>query len=135
MCGEKSHSVSPAVAAQGSPPHVRGKEIMPDRRCMAARITPACAGKRPRFQLQLFYRRDHPRMCGEKKPPKNFSIVIKGSPPHVRGKVEVHCRCVLDVRITPACAGKRWQNMRARCSAKDHPRMCGEKSETTLTNQ
>ena len=26
MCGEKSHSVSPAVAAQGSPPHVRGKD-------------------------------------------------------------------------------------------------------------
>ena len=66
-------------------------------------------------------------MCGEKSMYDYGNNTAQGSPPHVRGKVEVHCCCVLDVRITPACAGKRAADRPLLRLKGDHPRMCGEK--------
>ena len=49
-----------------------------------------------------------------------------GSPPRMRGKLNVMKYLVALNRITPAYAGKTgWVILRARSSA-DHPRVCGE---------
>ena len=92
-------------------------------------ITPAYAGKRDLFPAGKTAPRDHPRMCGEKRPLARWAILPPGSPPRMRGKgydvVSRLCR----VRITPACAGKRDKTGWTTTCPRDHPRMCGEKLE------
>ena len=66
-------------------------------------------------------------MCGEKSvtwlKPKESS----GSPPRVRGKVNVGNNPLAKEGITPACAGKSDQRAFHRSEHQDHPRVCGEK--------
>ena len=66
-------------------------------------------------------------MCGEKNVLEGTPIPAKGSPPHVRGKVEPTDWGSRLARITPACAGKRHSLLICRITVGDHPRMCGEK--------
>ena len=74
---------------------------------MTTRITPACAGKRRRFQTH--------RRCST------------GSPPRVRGKEVTLTSASHALGITPACAGKRKHFPHGRQRHQDHPRVCGEK--------
>ena len=52
---------------------------------------------------------------------------IKGSPPHMRGKGRMNNETVLDLRITPAHAGKSRSSAVRAGRPWDHPRTCGEK--------
>ena len=49
---------------------------------------------------------DHPRRCGENRANDMYAITATGSPPQVRGKHPVYIACFINVRITPAGAGK-----------------------------
>ena len=51
---------------RGSPPRVRGKALCWEVGTNGARITPACAGKRPPRRCNRSRGGDHPRVCGEK---------------------------------------------------------------------
>ena len=68
-------------------------------------------------------------MCGEKLGDFNTETGEMGSPPHVRGKEYVNRPPRVHLGITPACAGKRGRNKSGQPAAKDHPRMCGEKTK------
>ena len=127
-CGEKYLSAQERRIHKGSPPHVRGKERDPAFNTAQQRITPAYAGKSHFVTSFHLSKRDHPRMCGEKRGRPSTKISSMGSPPHVRGK-GLFCRCAAACPgITPACAGKRLHTC-GRCGCpRDHPRMCGEKS-------
>ena len=71
---------------------------------------------------------DHPRTCGEKLIYSLFGGLIKGSPPHMRGKeIDAHGHGE-NVGITPAHAGKSLNRHAYLRVAGDHPRTCGEKS-------
>ena len=91
-------------------------------------ITPAYAGKRARCQRFRAFRRDHPRVCGEKVTVSLISLPYWGSPPRMRGKVKEFACKDGSPRITPAYAGKRALKSAVIRSPKDHPRVCGEKS-------
>ena len=65
-CGEKAYRNGLTSKSEGSPPHMRGKEICTYRIFAHNRITPAHAGKRIITFIQEILRRDHPRTCGEK---------------------------------------------------------------------
>ena len=68
-------------------------------------------------------------MCGEKA--RAYCKIYNewGSPPHVRGK-EDEPQFIADfLRITPACAGKSCLILLWAGLARDHPRMCGEKTK------
>ena len=67
MCGEKKRTLTDKELAEGSPPHVRGKDTVYRHRTSSTRITPACAGKSVRGEVKAPVRGDHPRMCGEKR--------------------------------------------------------------------
>ena len=69
-------------------------------------ITPAYAGKSYVFTLLRARSWDHPRVCGEKERPHNFSEGTQGSPPRMRGKGNVEGVELGAARITPAYAGK-----------------------------
>ena len=107
VCGEKVLPLWLCVGSSGSPPRMRGK------------AGPADAGRK-----QL---RDHPRVCGEK--PRTFSrrSPKPGSPPRMRGKGRKAAPSYLDLRITPAYAGKSRNGRYCAVSGGDHPRVCGEK--------
>ena len=66
MCGEKPFRFVDKLGCKGSPPHVRGKDSNSSTQVTSSRITPACAGKRPRMWNRSDPSGDHPRMCGEK---------------------------------------------------------------------
>ena len=57
--------------------------------CCNAGITPAYAGKRKRSPFSIFVTGDHPRLCGEKIPQLNKVVLAEGSPPPMRGKVQL----------------------------------------------
>ena len=113
MCGEKLVSSGAQLANAGSPPHVRGKVFVCFLVTRSFGITPACAGKSYWVFWCCHADEDHPRMCGEKLSWFRNVVYLWGSPPHVRGKGRVGCARNGEIRITPACAGKRLKRSRS----------------------
>ena len=69
---------------------------------------------------------DHPRACGENRAVRERSPRRLGSPPRMRGKHYAMRRCVCDMGITPAHAGKTRMCRNTLPGIRDHPRACGE---------
>ena len=129
MCGEKINSIPPFKEPSGSPPHVRGKVVRRSTERRVDGITPACAGKRGLRKFSSAQAQDHPRVCGEKHCTSTPIALVSGSPPRMRGKA-VEMKLAGTVHgITPACAGKSRRKTTDRFCSRDHPRMCGEKSQ------
>ena len=125
-CGENRAFCGRYGAAEGSPPQVRGKLCGRLSISALVRITPAGAGKTyPRLPMQSVFR-DHPRRCGENQSPTLRPRGFGGSPPQVRGKLQVRKFAHISLRITPAGAGKTPSALFVVLSAWDHPRRCGE---------
>ena len=112
MRGEKKSSPLCAHLPQGSPPHARGKVFSVSFHIKPPGITPACAGKSPGTHTPRHSTRDHPRMLGEKFRAACTAPQFAGSPPHARGKVMNDAISRSELRITPACAGKRLRKPR-----------------------
>ena len=113
-------------ARRGSPPQVRGKPVCNSERNVNAGITPAGAGKTLHGGASSMRTRDHPRRCGENfRPPLQAPSCI-GSPPQVRGKRPMNFLLLLQMRITPAGAGKTYVEEIVDLDSEDHPRRCGE---------
>ena len=85
-CGEKTATDIISGKVTGSPPRMRGKVLDIVRFVSLFGITPAHAGKSICTRRCATHRRDHPRACGEKLPPRDHGRVFKGSPPRMRGK-------------------------------------------------
>ena len=97
------------------------------------RITPAHAGKRSTVYPAIYQEKDHPRTCGEKWLLSPVLRSLVGSPPHMRGKAIFSVDTALNVRITPAHAGKSISESRSVKFRQDHPRTCGEKTTKNST--
>ena len=67
VCGEKAVCHADAAAGVGSPPRMRGKVLAKMAKVDGAGITPAYAGKSALVFDTAIIRKDHPRVCGEKK--------------------------------------------------------------------
>ena len=129
MGGEKPFDNPKIDNCEGSPPHGRGKVHQNVAGRLYERITPAWAGKSSMATFLRSARRDHPRMGGEKLLSVMRLHLLRGSPPHGRGKVHA---VVVDGRIigiTPAWAGKRPLRPVICKKVEDHPRMGGEKTK------
>ena len=126
-CGEKSLIYHITILFPGSPPHMRGKVYIGAEWHGMPRITPAHAGKSLSSYVCVVIMKDHPRTCGEKKAHFIIRSRHKGSPPHMRGKVQQGERRAEKLGITPAHAGKRRKRSCRALYTKDHPRTCGEK--------
>ena len=112
VCGEKPLRKRVCSSALGSPPRMRGK--VGDHAVIGVhhRSTPAHAGKSHCSRRRATALRDHPRVCGEKGMFTLRRTADTGSPPRMRGKVDVVQVCKLGDRITPAYAGKRSERSR-----------------------
>ena len=129
LCGEKGSATETPALSLGSPPPMRGKELISAAAQNSCRITPAYAGKRLPSGNFTDTIRDHPRLCGEKRSIYSFGQSLIGSPPPMRGKVNRFRLFKNRIRITPAYAGKSYQQRNRRSEAWDHPRLCGEKPD------
>ena len=129
VCGEKNPDTCESYVQEGSPPRMRGKDGTGYKLVQIVGITPAYAGKSAFRYLESRRRWDHPRVCGEKGGPHRAGHPPRGSPPRMRGKATYLRAAQLIVRITPAYAGKRKDSTPTRHTAKDHPRVCGEKPQ------
>ena len=85
---------------------MRGKEVQGLLQDLVGGITPAYAGKSRTLSGLRFWKRDHPRVCGEKGFVLYFKLFPQGSPPRVRGKGALARDKDGKPGITPACAGK-----------------------------
>ena len=106
VCGEKALIHGITFPSLGSPPRMRGKAHALKKRPLPVGITPAYAGKSSFLSGCTRMPRDHPRVCGEKRPRHAGMHAQKGSPPRMRGKVTWCCSFLDGNRITPAYAGK-----------------------------
>ena len=95
-------------------------------------ITPACAGKSKLHHIFGLIARDHPRVCGEKYTANATETTELGSPPRVRGKAVLDEKGGEKYGITPACAGKSMEYSASFRTARDHPRVCGEKMQILI---
>ncbi len=107
LCGEKPSMNKFPSTEIGSPPPMRGKELPAYATSNYYRITPAYAGKSSLVADTQRRRQDHPRLCGEKGSLRESTRSSAGSPPPMRGKVDVINKLPGINRITPAYAGKR----------------------------
>ena len=106
LCGEKVPPVTLHHIFKGSPPPMRGKGSKSSVDAGKYRITPAYAGKSANGWKLSPTRRDHPRLCGEKKHTLFKNVQRAGSPPPMRGKAKRIKQQFSLERITPAYAGK-----------------------------
>ena len=106
VCGEKIQSDIHLHPSRGSPPRMRGKEPSSYEATTSTRITPAYAGKSSGQPRRQPWRKDHPRVCGEKDMVAYAGKIWVGSPPRMRGKVSDHISSHNHCGITPAYAGK-----------------------------
>ena len=131
--------ITPACAGKRKPhlhkkgctwdhPRVCGEKLV---RLMCCRCL---AGKSSEDTRRSGTNGDHPRVCGEKSFENGVKGYFEGSPPRMRGKA-VDCPFSLPlVGITPAYAGKSTKQAKQQDKARDHPRVCGEKSPQRTLN-
>ena len=119
-----------ALARLGSSPHVRGAHRIQGRGRHLAGIIPACAGSTGELVTTINAIGDHPRMCGEHKVRVFAALAAAGSSPHVRGAQNMPEFIVHVSGIIPACAGSTRSPTPSTAPTRDHPRMCGEHSES-----
>mgnify|MGYP000849898331 CR=1 FL=1 len=94
------------------------------------RITPAHAGN-TLFDLCLEeFPWDHPRACGEHRLTNGRNKNQTGSPPRMRGTHAVQLDQGYGHGITPAHAGNTHISWSHHLLSRDHPRACGEHSES-----
>ena len=105
---------------------MRGKQMKSACMITAAGITPAHAGKTVQPFSCKEVSQDHPRACGENTFNAASGISLKGSPPRMRGKLQLLGFYKFAHRITPAHAGKTMSTPYVLSGARDHPRACGE---------
>ena len=114
---------------------MRGKVVLLSYDFVLPGITPAYAGKRKIPQIVASKCRDHPRLCGEKVDSTFSLLIVRGSPPPMRGKVLWYRDFCPAVGITPAYAGKSFQKLLHNPLQQDHPRLCGEKCTSSAMSR
>ena len=127
MGGEKFGYFGVMHFEEGSPPRGRGKARFSGISLPGVGITPAWAGKRFWNRPWVWATSDHPRVGGEKPNQWRQEIACQGSSPRGRGKGKAEVEAKIKERITPAWAGKSALPPLSPRSARDHPRMGGEK--------
>ena len=130
--GEKTRVFQQHFPAVGSPPHGRGKARRHPSCPRRSGITPAWAGKSTCRASMPTVSWDHPRTGGEKAELTVAVISAMGSPPRRRGKDFMFCGQHLEIRITPAWAGKRLTRPAMTGTPRDHPRVGGEKIRQSI---
>ena len=126
VCGENPNPATFTWTCGGSSPRLRGKPSWGSTAAPSSRLIPACAGKTWPTAPPSWFRRAHPRVCGENTHASSCACAIFGSSPRVRGKRPPRPSGTRRRRLIPACAGKTRPWAHADLRQEAHPRVCGE---------
>ncbi len=126
VCGEHARRIYRRANPAGSSPRMRGTRIVFDWTVYDPGIIPAYAGNTRSQRVELAWRRDHPRVCGEHRPYEHTRQSTAGSSPRMRGTHADWLERRLSLGIIPAYAGNTSLARLSSCSRRDHPRVCGE---------
>ncbi len=133
VCGDDGGPEYNRVSPYGAPPRVRGRPPGGQPQLTGGGSTPACAGTTSAWSRAATPAVEHPRVCGDDVRVAAQTRRISGAPPRVRGRLQrVEGDPPAD-RSTPACAGTTG---RARCKGRalgEHPRVCGDDRDSTVT--
>ena len=105
---------------------MRGIPSLPTPLPSTRGITPAHAGNTVALAVGQSAERDHPRACGEYRYDVRGMEISSGSPPRMRGILQLIFAEFFVTGITPAHAGNTVGLINALAVSKDHPRACGE---------
>ena len=125
-CGEQALRFFTTLISSGSSPRVRGAALDGEGLAPRLGIIPAYAGSSAGLSSSCPARWDHPRACGEQRPPSWAPLRPAGSSPRMRGADQGRVRQPRRVGIIPAHAGSRWRWTSRTAPSRDHPRACGE---------
>ena len=130
VCGEHLKEMYGITDEQGSSPRMRGTRADPEGDGLGLGIIPAYAGNtcEPYHSNGLPW--DHPRVCGEHPDTMRPERVLRGSSPRMRGTLAGYAHYFHAKGIIPAYAGNTAFSSLARLSSWDHPRVCGEHTQT-----
>ncbi len=134
MCGKRGCVHCRHFPNFGSSPRVRETCHYYSGEAWKRRFIPACAGNVKSTKRRFSQCSVHPRVCG-KRPcvhPSNSSNA--GSSPRVRETCALSQSIGLSSRFIPACAGNV-PNVFTMCPTLPvHPRVCGKRSLTPISN-
>ena len=134
MRGEHTAPGPDSVSVQGSSPHARGTLPPYVSHKPSTGIIPACAGNTCVPWLTPVRVGDHPRMRGEHNSASMILSTRKGSSPHARGTPRSGHAMMRLPGIIPACAGNTcWLGVLP-VVWRDHPRMRGEHTVSSITH-
>ncbi|RYQ48739.1 hypothetical protein PG1770B_1301 [Bifidobacterium pseudolongum subsp. globosum] len=133
-CGEHLAPFGIVLLSIGSSPRLRGTPPAKQQWRVRWGIIPALAGNTPTSLLPCRVRRDHPRACGEHFNPARPALGSAGSSPRLRGTPICAPSLSRSVGIIPALAGNTGRGARACHGGWDHPRACGEHSDSQKRN-
>ena len=114
------------VTTIDSPPRGRGRRAGRVRESLQQRLTPAWAGKTMRVKRLRVMATTHPRVGGEDPPSSSSPVAATDSPPRGRGRRPPGRPDRLQVRLTPAWAGKTRGGPTIPAVCSTHPRVGGE---------
>ena len=129
-CGEHLVSARSLSWPQGSSPRMRGAQRVLDHTVAVRGIIPADAGSTSRHTDDVHRQEDHPRGCGEHMATVAPWPLNSGSSPRMRGAPVQQDRRIPQHGIIPADAGSTTSIESMSCLGSDHPRGCGEHSDT-----
>ena len=133
MRGEHLSSERKVTDSLGSSPHARGAPMGDFAHVWPSGIIPACAGSTCPTGRRRRGTGDHPHMRGEHSGSPSQAPCTAGSSPHARGAHRLAPMGAERRGIIPACAGSTAFYLRKRCVRRDHPRMRGEHTPSSVT--
>ena len=129
-CGEH-HPCPPGFkTVLGSSPRMRGTRLRYTVTPFSKRIIPADAGNTFVIPSHKVEKKDHPRGCGEHASGHPNCLCVTGSSPRMRGTPPFTLDSILRNGIIPADAGNTIPRLTVLHRSQDHPRGCGEHSES-----
>ncbi len=126
VCGEDPKLSLSMSSKMETPPRMRGRSSLRDRKQKVCGNTPAYAGKMKLITLKQTDSRKHPRVCGEDCLIRTIMIRSLETPPRMRGRYCLSFPYTPRKRNTPAYAGKIWSVPPLWSRSEKHPRVCGE---------
>ena len=124
-CGADGFEEGTLTPRNGSPPLVRGGQLLVGRHGSGLRLTPARAGRTRSAERAPSRFTAHPRSCGADLGQEQPARVEPGSPPLVRGGPRLRPPEHQCGRLTPARAGRTRSPSRSGTASTAHPHSCG----------
>ena len=116
----------------GPSPRARGAADSHLRPSMVLGTIPACAGSRESTVALVWTQWDHPRVRGEQPDQQLCRELNLGPSPRARGAGRCRCPARSGSGTIPACAGSRPSSTPTTWSWRDHPRVRGEQTASSM---